>query len=433
MAYKPKYAQNKSGTPRPVLREPEQRREKIGKMGKGMLIFFILLGIVIVPLSSYLTVRFLGDIWQNVGRPKQASQAEVADMQILEFFDGVVSENITAVRNSMRPVGLTDLPEEEVPPVTEEIPPVRKQYWIEEGTLVAPEPNQALFGRTDDREELAKVLHDARWLLEGQKTYFQPDQQLYEDSIVRYYLDDSIFAITWQEVHDGSIYTFSEIKVSHPSQFRRHLAGGEYGSDMQYLTTEMAAEVNAVVASAGDFYRFRDFGAVVYQGQAKRVEGTYAETCYIDANGDMHFTYGGDVLTVEDVQKFVDERDIRFSLAFGPILVDNYEVVPHTWYGVGEINEEYARAALLQMDTLHYIVVTANTDGVTTFIPTVAKFQEVVAATGCRHAYSLDGGQTATIVMNDELVNRPVYGQQRKISDIIYFATAVPDGGGENG
>jgi exopolysaccharide biosynthesis protein len=48
-------------------------------------------------------------------------------------------------------------------------------------------------------------------------------------------------------------------------------------------------------------------------------------------------------------------------------------------------------------------------------------------------AYCLDGGQTATIVMNNELVNRPVYGQQRKISDIIYFATAVPEGGAENG
>ena len=434
MAYKPKYAQAKSSKTAP--RKQEQPRAEHSKepekMSRKMLIFFIVLGIVIVPLSSYLTFRFLGDVWQNVGRPKAAVQAEVADMQILDFFGSVVSENVTAVRNSVRPAVLPDIPEE-IPPLTEEIPPVRKQYWIEEGTLVAPEPNQSLFGRTDDREVMAQVLHDARWLLDGQKTYFQPDQQLYADSIVRYYLDDSIFAITWQEVHDGSIYTFSEVKVSHPSQFRRHLAGGEYGSDMQYLTTEMAAEVNAVVASAGDFYRFRDFGAVVYQGQAKRVEGTYAETCYIDANGDMHFTYGGDVLKVADVQAFVDEHDIQFSLAFGPILVDNYEVIPHTWYGVGEINEEYARAALLQMDTLHYIVVTANTDGVTTFIPTVAKFQEAVAATGCRHAYSLDGGQTATIVMNDELVNRPVYGQQRKISDIIYFATAVPEGGAEIG
>ena len=434
MAYQPKYAQAKALKPAP--RKQEQPREAVSKeprkIGRKMLILFVILGIVLVPLSSVLTFRFLGDVWQNVGRPKPAVQTAVADMQILDFFGGVVSENLSAVRNSVCPSDLPDVPEE-IPPVTEEIPPVRKQYWIEEGTLVAPEPNQSLFGRTDDREVMAQVLHDARWLLDGQKTYFQPDQQLYADSIVRYYLDDSIFAITWQEVHDGSIYTFSEVKVSHPSQFRRHLAGGEYGSDMQYLTTEMAAEVNAVVASAGDFYRFRDFGAVVYQGEAKRVEGTYAETCYIDANGDMHFTYGGDVLKVADVQAFVDEHDIQFSLAFGPILVDNYEVIPHTWYGVGEINEEYARAALLQMDTLHYIVVTANTDGVTTFIPTVAKFQEVVAATGCRHAYSLDGGQTATIVMNDELVNRPVYGQQRKISDIIYFATAVPEGGAEIG
>ena len=436
MAYKPKYAQNKSRTPGAVRQEPAAVREEPKKMGRGLLIFFIILGIILVPLSSFVTFRLMGNIWENVGRPKPAVQAKTADMQIQENFEAEISRQLEAVRNSIRPVNLPEQPED-VPPTTEEtVPPVRKQYWIEEGTLVAPEPNQSLFGRTDDPEVMAQVLKDARWLLDGQDTYFRPDLQFYEDnSVVRYYLDDSIFAIAWQEEHDGCIYTFSEVKVSHPSQFRRHLAGGEYGSNMQYLTTEMAAEVNAVVASAGDFYRFRDFGAVVYQGEAKRVEGTYAETCYIDANGDMHFTYGGDVLKVSEVQEFVDEHDIEFSLAFGPILVDDYELVPHTWYGVGEINDEYARAALLQMDTLHYIVVTANTDGVTEHVPTVARFQEVVAATGCRHAYSLDGGQTATIVMNDELVNRPVKGQQRKISDIIYFATAVPEseGGAENG
>jgi len=413
--------------PQPAIQEPEQPRPK---RKKGQLILFALLGVVIIPVSLLGTVRLMGDIYQNVGRPKPAVQQKVADMAIFESFDASVSGRILAVRNSMRPADLENRPET---PVEETLPPVRKQYWIEEGTLVAPEPNQSLFGRTDDPAKLEQVLQDAQWILDGQTTYFQSDQKLYEDSIVRYYLDDSILAITWQEVHDGSVYTFSEVKVSHPSQFRRHLAGGEYGSDMQYLTTEMAAEVNAVVASAGDFYRFRDFGAVVYQGQARRVEGTYAETCYIDANGDMHFTYGGDVLTVEEVQAFVDERDIQFSLAFGPILVDNYEQVPHTWYGVGEITEEYARAALLQMDTLHYIVVTANTTGHYQEIPTVAQFQKNIAATGCRMAYCLDGGQTATIVMNDELVNRPVYGQQRKISDIIYFATAVPEGGAENG
>ena len=337
MAYQPKYAQ-RGPAPKPkAIRESVETHQEPKKLKKGILILFIILGLVIVPVSSWVTALMMGDIFKNVGRPKQANVTKSPDMQILQQFEETVTSRIYAVRNSMRPADLEELPEELL--LTEEtLPPVRKQYWIEEGTLVAPEPNQSLFGRTDDPEVMAQVLHDARWLLDGQKTYFQPDLKFYEDSIVRYYLDDSIFAITWQEVHDGSVYTFSEIKVSHPSQFRRHLAGGEYGSDMQYLTTEMAAEVNAVVASAGDFYRFRDFGAVVYQGEAKRVEGTYAETCYIDANGDMHFTYGGDVLKVAEVQQFVDERNIQFSLAFGPILVDNYEVVPHTWYGVGEIN-----------------------------------------------------------------------------------------------
>ena len=125
----------------------------------------------------------------------------------------------------------------------------------------------------------------------------------------------------------------------------------------------------------------------------------------------------------------VDENNIRFSLCFGPILVDNYEIVDHTWYGVGEIMEGYARAALCQMGDLHYIVATANTEGPNQEIPTVRMFQKNIAATGCRMAYCLDGGQTASIVMNDELINRPAFGTQRKISDIIYFATAVPEGG----
>ena len=432
MAYKPKYAQGRTPAKDTVIRETVQtpkQPKKPQKMKKGTLILFILLGLVVVPVSSWMTVRLMGGIYENVGRPKQTVQAKPADMQILENFEDAVSGRILAVRNSMRPADLEDLPEE-LRPTEETLPPIRKQYWLEEDTLVAPEPNQSLFGRTADPEKLAQVLQDARWLLDGQTTYFQPDQKLYEGSDVRYYLDDSIFAITWKETHEGSVYTFSEVKVSDPSQFRRHLAGGEFGSDMQYMTTEMAESVNAVVASSGDFYRFRDFGICVYEGQVRRVEGTYAETCMIDKDGNMSFVYGGEILKTTDAQKYVDENNIRFSLCFGPILVDDYEVVEHKWYGVGEIDEGYARAALCQMADLHYIVATANTEGPNNQeIPTVATFTKYISATGCKMAYCLDGGQTAAIVMNDQLINRPVYGTQRKISDIIYFATAVPDGG----
>ena len=426
MAYQPKYAKKPTGTPasnRPKSDMPERRetpRQK--KRSKAGWILFVLLGILVVPSSLWATGKLLHTMLGTVGRPKPVTVAKVGNLTIRADVDAYVGQRLTEAREALVSADKPVIPEKEVEPV-------RKRYWIEEGTLVAPEPDPSRFGESTDPVQLQAVLDEAKWLLGDDPVYFRPDGERYQDSTVNYYLDDSIFAVTWKEVHDGSVYTFSEVKVSDPSQFRRHLAGGEYGSEIQYLTTEMAASVNAVVASAGDFYRFRNFGTVVYEGVARRVEGTYAETCYIDRNGDMHFTYGGEVLTMADAQAYVEEHDINFSLAFGPVLVDNYEVMEHTWYGVGEITEGYARAALCQMAPLHYIVVAANTTGPYQDIPTVATFAKNIAATGCKTAYCLDGGQTATIVMNDQLINRPVYGQQRKISDIIYFATAVPEGG----
>ena len=365
-------------------------------------------------------------LWAVAGIPGgAASPAQPAAPAVMEKFESHVDSALADTMTIFTPPVREETPEETVPAETE--PVVRPVYTLNDSDLVAPEPDQSKFGQTEDPTTMGEFLKQVQKVHGWQPMYFNMDVQIFSGSKVMYYLDDTIAAITWKEVHDGSVYTFSEVKIAHPSQFRRFLADGVYGSDKQYTTTEMAESVNAVVASSGDFHRFRSFGICVYEGQVKKVEGTYAETCYIDDKGDLLFTYGGDLTTTAKSQQFVDENNIRFSLCFGPILVDDYEVVDHTWYGVGEITEGYARAALCQMGELHYIVATANTEGPNQEIPTVRMFQRNIAATGCRMAYCLDGGQTAAIVMNDILINRPVYGTQRKISDIIYFATAIPE------
>ena len=433
MGYKPKYAaKNRKREPEVIHSpKPETKKQRPAKKPRSQAgnIAWMVLTAVLVPLCTFAAVRILSQMIYTVGTPKTVAIGKTKDMAVVDSLDAYAQEKMGDAQSVLAGLNTSDF----TLPTQPETEPPHEPYTIPADAAAAPKPNQSLYGSVRKPEDMEPVLEQAKWVLDGQKTYFQLNQQIYDDSIIRYYLDETILAVTWQEVHDDSVYTFSEIKVEDASQFRRHLAGGEYGSNIQYLTTEMAETVNAVVASAGDFYRFRDFGAVVYQGQAKRVEGTYAETCYIDFSGDMHFTRAGEVLTTQAVQQYVDENNINFSLAFGPILVDNYQLQEHSWYGVGEINEGYARSALCQMDSLHYLVVTANTTGIHQTIPTVAMFAKNIAATGCRMAYCLDGGQTATIVMNNELVNRPVYGQQRKISDIIYFATAVPEGGTDNG
>ena len=423
MAYQPKYAKPSKGSSQP--RQAQRRPE-----GKRVSTPMLVLGIILMPISLALCFLLLRGLLLSGGEVSTSEASPVGNMAICQQFGDSLEPQLNQAKQSL---SIRPVTEETVPETTEAtIPPYEAVYSLDGDVQVAPEPDQSKFGEVSNPKDMEPILKEAAYILDGQSMYFSTDTELFEGSTIRYYLDESIFAITWKEAHDKSVYTYSEVKIGHPSQLRRHLSDGAYGSGKLYYPTEMAATVNAVVATAGDFYANRTvFGIVAYEGQVRRgVDDGYAETCYIDENGDMVFSYMKQLKNQQNAQAFLDENNINFSLAFGPILVDNYEMVelPNV-YGVGEIREEYARSALCQMDKLHYLVAVANWEGNQPDDPTVARFQKVVAQTGCKMAYCLDGGQTATIVMNDQLINRPAKGEQRRISDIIYFATAVPEGG----
>ena len=302
---------------------------------------------------------------------------------------------------------------------------VDKLYWLKDEDLVAPEPNPELYGQTQNPADLQEVIDRAKELLDGQELLFRTDIELEPGTKIKYYLDETILAITWREKVGLTEYTFSEVKIAHPSQFRRFLSGGEYGSGLLYTTTEMAESVNAVAAASGDYYSYRSFGNVVYNGEVKRSGDHFLDTCYIDANGDLLFTYLGNVMQKPELEQFVKEKDIRFSLAFGPVMIQDGAVrASYAYYNAGEPADIYSRAAFCQHGPLHYIMVAANRRGMPVRI-----FAEYLKGRGIHTAYALDGGQTASIVTGGELMNDVDYGGERDISDIIYFATALPNGG----
>ena len=57
----------------------------------------------------------------------------------------------------------------------------------------------------------------------------------------------------------------------------------------------------------------------------------------------------------------------------------------------------------------------------------MVNFANEIQKKGVRLGYALDGGQTGAIMFNKKLFSKPYNGKTRAISDIIYFATAVPD------
>lgn len=305
---------------------------------------------------------------------------------------------------------------------------VKKQYWISDAAQAAPQPDQTCYGEAESPAELEWLLDKAEELLDGQELYFSTGIEVFPGSSVHYYLDDTILAITWKQVIQKVVFTFSEVKVLHPSQFRRYLSGGEFGSGILSLTTEMSQGVNAVVACSGDYYAYRRKGVTVTNGVVNKAVQGVADTCFIDRNGDMILERGLNFSGPEEVQDYVDAHDVNFSLSFGPILVKDGEYCCPKSYVLGEVTKEFPRAAICQMDTLHYLFVASNMEVHYYTNLTMEKFAQCVYETGCRHAYALDGGQTATVVMNNTLINNVNYGSQRLISDIIYFATAKPAG-----
>lgn len=362
-----------------------------------------------VFFSAVLLVVFCYNFILSSGTKETVSQAKAPDVTIMDKYDMFVTNAIAdALEGALS---------------------IEKVYWLSDNDQVAPEPNPACYGEVKTYEELLPILEKAKDLLDGQTLAITPDRPIWEGDSIHYYYDETILAFTWKEIVNECVYTVAEVKLAHPSQFRRFLAGGEFGSDKQYVTTEMAASVNAVLATSGDFYGYRKYGAVVYQGELRRFEGENVDTCYINDDGDLLFTYRGELKTEEDAKKFAEENNVRFSLAFGPVLLDEGEIKVPKDYILGEVNGTFSRAAICQWDKLHYLVVNTSQEAGYWHRHKVRDFAKFIQELGCKTAYALDGGQTTAIVMDDELITLPDYQTQRRISDIIYFATALPDGG----
>ena len=390
--------------------EPQQAAEQPDDKKPGLAVRFIgfLAKTAVTLVSLGLIAVLLGSVVLVLGGGSASAAAASANVTIMDKFDMFMTNRISSA--------------------LEGVLNIEKVYWLSDADQVAPKPDPENYGTASSAAELGWLLEEAAELIDGQDMLFSTETQIWTEDQIYYYYDETILVITWKEVIDNCTYTFSEVKIAHPSQFRRFLAGGEFGSDKQYVTTEMATSVNAVVASSGDFYKFRRNGVVVYEGEIQRFEGRHADSCYINDQGDLLFSYRNEIPDEAAARKFVEDNNVRFSLVFGPVLVDNgVECAPES-YSLGEINGYYSRMALCQRDQLHYLLINSTAERDSQKRHTVKHFAQIIAEKGCQKAYALDGGQTTVITMDDRYINDVDYGFQRQISDIIYFATALPDG-----
>lgn len=305
---------------------------------------------------------------------------------------------------------------------------IRKIYSIPETDLVAPLPDPTRYGVTNDPAEVQAVLDEAAVLLDGQEMIWNPDIQRVKGSDIQYYRDDSILAVAWKEPIEYTAVSFCEIRIADGSQLRRCLAGNTYGSSLHLLATDMAKSVNAVIAINGDYYDYRRLGLTAYQRQLYRVNPDRVDSAFFTASGDILFSHPDELADEAEAAQFLADNDVVFAISFGPILVEDGKMTQlGNYYPVGEITDHYSRSVIAQVDELHYLLMTVNIEPGLTHAATLYQAQRFIYDKGVQSAYNLDGGQTAVLVFGGELFNRVDWGAQRNMSDIIYFATAIPE------
>lgn len=356
-----------------------------------------------------LRLKYSGGSWQ--ARNMESFAKSLADKALPEGADAYTAQLFTAAAESA------------------EIIPIH--FKIDEQALKAPAPKQSGFGSTDDPAVIEALLEteDAKRLIGNEKLVWSADIERIPDTPIRYYLDETLLTIVWQEEAAKGVGTFAEVFTADGSQLRRKIAGDEYQSLDFKTTSQFAQDTNAVLALGGDFYHHdRACGIVVYQRQIYRFEPDTCDTCFITADGDMLFAYRGQFQTQEQAQKFVDDNDVLFSLCFGPVLIDGGQDVTPDMYRWGEVNEEYARSAIGMFGKGHYLTMNENCQLPNYYyLATLRAAADEMLARGCEKAYALDGGQTATTAFGGALVNPVQFGWEKPISDIIYFASALPE------
>lgn len=212
-----------------------------------------------------------------------------------------------------------------------------------------------------------------------------------------------------------------------PAQLQTAFAGEQYSKKNAEATSVIAARHDAVLAVNGDYYNYKDkVGLIIRNGVLYRDldakprdillvhdDGTFEGIRYADYKAGQ-----GEALVAGGVVQ---------SFCFGPLLVQDGEIVElppskkYIIYTDDTIREP--RTAIGQAYDGHYVFIVADgrREKWSDKGMALQELQQVFVEKGCRVAYNLDGGGSATLILNGEKLNKSSGSREREVSDIIYF------------
>ena len=262
---------------------------------------------------------------------------------------------------------------------------------------------------------------------------FTPGQEPKADAFTENtYEDDSIrVKLEEQSMEDGTKIFIAHVQIADPSQLRTGVANPDKPSSTRTKTVKaMAKNYNAVIALSGDNYVDNPKKTTFEYRMTQKIRSSsnkLKDILIIDDQGDFHLFIKSEGIKEFPAQLKKEGRKLVNAFTFGPALVKDGKLL--------ELDENYGynpngrdpRAAIGQTGPLSYVMVLVQTkdrDGKTGM--SQGKLAEFMYNLGCVQAFNLDGGNSAEMVFGQQVYKGMAGGDDRTLSDIIYFATIQP-------
>jgi len=251
-----------------------------------------------------------------------------------------------------------------------------------------------------------------------------------DDAVVTgtsYTSDDASITISTVVAGSGNsqvTYHVADVVLSDATVLRSAFAQNEFGLNITEDTSDIAADVGAVLAINGDYYGFRTTGIVIRNGVVYRDAG---------AREGLAFYRDGHVEVYDETATTADElvaAGVWNTLSFGPALVENGLIVDgidqvevDTNVGNHSIQGNQPRTAVGVIDDNHlvFVVVDGRSPGYSAGVD-MTELAQILIDLGATTAYNLDGGGSSTMYFDGEVINQPSNGGERGVSDILYVA-----------
>lgn len=252
--------------------------------------------------------------------------------------------------------------------------------------------------------------------------YYQYQDE-YQAAQYKYASDNIYVACTQYELTTGGKYILTHVVTNSGSQIEGILSYDNWGGERE-TAVEAAARTGAVLMINASYF---DYGTGEPVGGRIAIANGYVQNDEVWSNGYEICLYNdGTLLTPNEgvPAGVLLSTGCKFTFGTGEdTLIQDYtclQIKDTKW-----ASATYPRCCIGMVRPCEYYIITAGeypyAHGITLYDE-----QAILSSVGCSYARGLDGGGSATLVLNGELINSPAdTGEARKVIDFIGFYDAA--------